>query len=65
MLQLFSFVFIVAASVLMGVCVLVVLSVPELVAHDSSLILPAVGVGIVAAIPVSWVVARKMKNAFK
>ncbi len=65
MSQLFFVVFIMAATVLMGAAVLTVLVVPELVARDSSLILPAAGAGFVVAIPVSWVIARKMKDAFK
>ncbi|MCB1652187.1 MAG: hypothetical protein KDI46_09050 [Alphaproteobacteria bacterium] len=52
----------VAAPVLMGIFVLVVLVVPSLAEQDKQLILPAAVAGAVLAAPVAFVVAKQLKK---
>ena len=52
----------VAAPVLMGIFVLVVLVVPSLAEQDKQLMLPAAVAGAVLAAPVAFVVAKQLKK---
>ncbi|MGB0720127.1 MAG: hypothetical protein ACPGRX_06615, partial [Bdellovibrionales bacterium] len=65
MLKLSLIVFIMAAPTLMGALVLIVLTVPSLVANDIGLILPAAALGFVGALPLSYLIAKKLDNTFK
>lgn len=50
-----------AAPVMMGILVLIVLSVPALAAMDAKLIAPAAVAGAVLAVPFSYYVAKKIR----
>lgn len=54
----------IAATVLAGVGVLIVLISPSLAANEMNMILPAAIVGAVVAVPVSWIVTKKIKTIF-
>ena len=57
--------YIVAAPVLMGCLILVVLTVPSLSAQDMELMLPAAGIGAILGLPVAYLVALKLNNLLK
>ena len=65
MLRLASIIWAVAATTLAGCAVLVVLIVPALSEQDSRLILPAALLGAVLAIPISYLIAKKLNMALK
>ncbi len=50
----------VAATTLAGIFILIVLVVPSLAQQDAELMLPAVGLGMLLAIPVSYLVAKQI-----
>ena len=62
MLKLSLVIYIMAAPTLMGAFVLTVLTVPSLASNDFNLILPAALGGAVVALPVSYLIAKKLKN---
>jgi len=52
----------VVATVLAGAAIVVVLVTPKLAENEMSTILPAVAIAIIAAIPISWVITKKLKS---
>ncbi len=62
MTKLATLIWMVAAPTLMGICVVAVLAVPSLAAHDMKLILPAALTGAVLAMPISYFVAGTIKK---
>lgn len=52
----------VVSTVLMGIFVLIVLVVPMLAEHEMLLIIPAAILGLVVAIPFSYLITKKLKN---
>lgn len=65
MIKLFGVLFAIIAPTLMGSLVLIVLIVPELAAKDSILIAPAAGLGMLLAIPPSYLIAKKLLKLTK
>ena len=55
----------IVGTTLAGIAVMIVLSVPSLAAHDRQYIPYAALVGFIIAIPIAYVVASRMRNAFK
>lgn len=60
MIRLFSIIWSIIATVLMGVFVLIVLTVPALAQKEMLLILPAALAGAVVAVPLAYLVTKKM-----
>jgi hypothetical protein len=52
----------IVSTVLMGTFVLVVVAVPMLAEHEMILMIPAVVLGLVVAIPFSYLITKKLKN---
>jgi hypothetical protein len=55
----------VVATTLAGMLIVVVLTVPSLAAHDAKLILPAVLIGCVLAMPISYLISKKLHEITK
>ena len=55
----------IVGTTLAGIAVMIVLGVPSLAAHDRQYIPYAALVGFIIAIPIAYVVAGRMRNAFK
>lgn len=60
MLKVAILVWLMLATVLAGVCIMVVLTVPSLMARDMNLIPIAAGIGAVIAIPFALYVAKRI-----
>lgn len=60
MIRLFSIIWSIIATVLMGVFVLIVLTVPALAQKEMLLVLPAALAGAVVAVPLAYLVTKKM-----
>lgn len=60
MLRLFSIIWSIIATVLMGVFVLAVLTVPALAQKEMLLILPAAVAGALVAAPLAYLVTKKL-----
>lgn len=60
MLRLTLVLFAVVGPTIAGSCLLAVLIIPALAAHDAQLILPASLLGGLIALPVSYFIARKI-----
>ena len=52
----------VAGTTLAGIFIIVVLVVPSLAEQDAKLILPAALLGALVAVPISYVIARKITS---
>lgn len=52
-------------TTLAGIAVMIVLSVPSLAAHDRQLIPYAALIGFIVSIPIAYVIAGRMRNAFR
>jgi hypothetical protein len=55
----------IVGTTLAGIAVMIVLSVPSLAAHDRQYIPYAALIGFIIAIPIAYVVAGRMRNAFR
>lgn len=51
---------VVLAPVMMGICVMIVLFIPSLANDQMKLMLPAAGTGLVVAIPLAILVAKRI-----
>jgi ABC-type Fe3+-siderophore transport system permease subunit len=65
MLKIAAPVWMMIGTTLAGIAVMIVLSVPSLAAHDRQYIPYAALVGFIVAIPIAYVVAGRMRNAFR
>lgn len=64
MLKIAAPVWIMLGTTLAGILVMTVLSVPQLAAHDREYIPYAALAGFIVAIPIAYIVASRMRNAF-
>ena len=55
----------IVGTTLAGIAVMIVLSVPSLAVHDRQYIPYAALIGFIIAIPIAYVVAGRMRNAFR
>ena len=65
MQKLAVFIWIVLAPTLMGSFVLLVVTIPALMARENQLLLPAALAGAVVAMPFSYLISRRLRNLFK
>jgi len=64
MLKIAAPVWIILGTTLAGIAVMIVLSVPSLALHDREYIVYAALAGFILAVPIAFVVAGRMRNAF-